>query len=96
MPLCLQLLSKHNVINIIIFSILVWVSEYYNLFDLFYRTMSSCHFTACIVDEAGQSIEPLSCVPVLLGIDKLILVGDDKQLEPLIKSKVSCMYKNKF
>jgi superfamily I DNA and/or RNA helicase len=58
--------------------------------------MSSCHFTACIVDEAGQSIEPLNCVPILLGIDKLILVGDDKQLQPLIKSKVSCISKNIF
>ncbi|XP_060833433.1 uncharacterized protein LOC132916969 isoform X3 [Rhopalosiphum padi] len=49
----------------------------------------NCHFTACIVDEAGQSIEPLIYVPLLLGIDKLILVGDDKQLQPLVKSKVA-------
>jgi len=51
--------------------------------------LNNCHFTACIVDEAGQSIEPLIFVPILLGIDKLILVGDDKQLQPLVKSKVS-------
>jgi len=51
--------------------------------------LNNCHFTACIVDEAGQSIEPLIFVPILLGIDKLILIGDDKQLQPLVKSKVS-------
>lgn len=51
--------------------------------------MNNCHFTACIVDEAGQCIEPLNFVPMLLGIDKFILVGDDKQLQPVVKSKVS-------
>ncbi|XP_060868332.1 uncharacterized protein LOC132943378 isoform X3 [Metopolophium dirhodum] len=53
------------------------------------KSLNNCHFTACIVDEAGQSIEPLIFVPILLGIDKLILVGDDKQLQPLVKSKVA-------
>ncbi|VVC35337.1 Hypothetical protein CINCED_3A022753 [Cinara cedri] len=53
------------------------------------KALNSCHFTACIVDEAGQCVEPLNCVPLILGIDKLILVGDDKQLQPLIKSKVA-------
>lgn len=53
------------------------------------RTLNSYQFTACIVDEAGQCIEPLNYVPLLLGINKLILVGDDKQLQPVVKSKVS-------
>lgn len=56
--------------------------------------MNKFHFTACIVDEAGQCIEPLNYVPILLGIDKLILVGDDKQLQPVVKSKVSSIFKN--
>lgn len=57
--------------------------------DTFKPSNINCHFTACIVDEAGQSIEPLIYVPLLLGINKLILVGDDKQLQPLVKSKVA-------
>lgn len=57
--------------------------------SFFHRTTTSFHFTACIVDEAGQCVEPLNYVPILLGIDKLVLVGDDKQLQPVIKSKVS-------
>lgn len=65
-----------------------------NIYKLYFylRTLNNCQFTACIVDEAGQCIEPLNCVPLLLGINKLILVGDDKQLQPVIKSKVSCVY----
>lgn len=65
-------------------------------FIILYRTLNNCHFTACLVDEAGQCIEPLNYVPILLGIDKLILVGDDKQLQPVIKSKVSNISKNIF
>jgi len=58
--------------------------------------LNNCRFTACIVDEAGQCIEPLNYVPLLLGIDKLILVGDDKQLQPVVKSKVSYIFENIF
>jgi len=63
---------------------------------MIYRTLNNCHFTACIIDEAGQCIEPLNYVPILLGIDKLILVGDDKQLQPVVKSKVSYEFENIF
>lgn len=59
------------------------------IFNCVYRKSNICQFTACIVDEAGQCIEPLNYVPILLGIEKLVLVGDDKQLQPVIKSRVS-------
>lgn len=58
--------------------------------------MNNCHFTACIVDEAGQCVEPLNYVPLLLGIEKFLLVGDDKQLQPVVKSKVSYVTENLF
>ncbi|XP_050544882.1 uncharacterized protein LOC126907553 isoform X2 [Daktulosphaira vitifoliae] len=58
--------------------------------DAFIATKNNCNqFTVCIVDEAGQCVEPLNYVPLLLGINKLILVGDDKQLQPIVKSKVA-------
>lgn len=48
------------------------------------------------MDEAGQCVEPLNYVPLLLGIEKFLLVGDDKQLQPVVKSKVSYVTENLF
>ena len=39
-----------------------------------------------IVDEAGQTTEPITLGPLFHG-DKFILVGDPKQLPPLILSR---------
>lgn len=45
-------------------------------------------FDVCIVDEATQVYQPLTIKP-LLAAKSFILVGDPKQLPPLIKSKES-------
>ena len=44
-------------------------------------------FCKLLVDEASQATEPAILVPISRGIDVLVLVGDDKQLPPTIKSK---------
>ncbi|XP_044009983.1 putative ATP-dependent RNA helicase ECM32 [Aphidius gifuensis] len=40
----------------------------------------------CIVDEAGQSSEAVTLIPLMLGVKTLVLVGDPKQLPPTIIS----------
>ena len=39
----------------------------------------------CIVDEASQILQPVSLGPLFYA-SRFILVGDNKQLPPLIKS----------
>ncbi|KAF0291509.1 putative helicase senataxin [Amphibalanus amphitrite] len=46
-------------------------------------------FTCCIVDEAGQCIEPEAFIPFEYGFTKLVLVGDHNQLPPTVMSKVA-------
>ncbi|XP_041987280.1 probable helicase senataxin [Aricia agestis] len=41
----------------------------------------------CIVDEAGQAIEPEALVPLTLGVARLTLVGDPQQLPGYICSQ---------
>ncbi|CAG9561282.1 unnamed protein product [Danaus chrysippus] len=41
----------------------------------------------CIVDEAGQAIEPESLLPLMLGVNKMTLVGDPQQLPGYIRSE---------
>ena len=43
------------------------------------------HFDVCIVDEASQILQPI-CLGPLFYASKFILVGDNQQLPPLIKS----------
>lgn len=44
-------------------------------------------FSAVLIDEAVQATEPMSLIPLLYRCNKLILVGDHKQLGPLTISK---------
>ncbi|XP_057328855.1 probable helicase senataxin isoform X2 [Microplitis mediator] len=44
-------------------------------------------FSFCIVDEAAQATELLTLVPLMLNINKLILVGDPQQLPPTVLSQ---------
>jgi senataxin len=46
-------------------------------------------FTCCIVDEATQSRELETLIPLMLGVTTLVLVGDAKQLPATVLSKVS-------
>lgn len=38
----------------------------------------------CIIDEAAMATEPESMVPIALA-DQVVLIGDDKQLQPVIE-----------
>jgi regulator of nonsense transcripts 1 len=44
-------------------------------------------FPFVLIDEAVQSTEPLSLIPLVYGCKKLVLVGDHKQLGPTILCK---------
>ncbi|KAK7067949.1 hypothetical protein SK128_004573 [Halocaridina rubra] len=46
-------------------------------------------FTCCIVDEAGQCKETETWMPLLLGIRKLVLVGDHRQLPATVLSQIA-------
>ncbi|NXY59138.1 SETX helicase, partial [Callaeas wilsoni] len=46
-------------------------------------------FSCVIVDEAGQSCEVETLIPLIHRCNKLVLVGDPKQLPPTVKSVVS-------
>ncbi|KAK4293101.1 hypothetical protein Pmani_034174 [Petrolisthes manimaculis] len=47
------------------------------------------HFTCCIVDEAGQCQETDTWLPLLLGVRKLVLVGDHRQLPATVLSRLA-------
>ncbi|KAJ8956479.1 hypothetical protein NQ314_006716 [Rhamnusium bicolor] len=44
-------------------------------------------FSCCIIDEATQCCEAESLLPIQLGIDKFILVGDPQQLPAVVCNK---------
>ncbi|KAM9292469.1 RNA helicase Mov10l1 [Morus bassanus] len=53
------------------------------------------HFTHVILDEAGQASEPESLIPIGLVSEangQIVLVGDPKQLGPVIKSKIALTF----
>ena len=43
------------------------------------------NFKICIIDEAGQAIEPACWIPIIKS-QKLIIAGDPQQLPPVVKS----------
>jgi regulator of nonsense transcripts 1 len=47
--------------------------------------LSDFEYPFVLIDEANQSIEPESLIPLLFGCKKLILVGDQMQLGPVSK-----------
>ena len=53
-----------------------------------FRCREGCPFTCCIIDEAGQCIEPEAFIPLEYGLTKLVLVGDHYQLPPTVTSQV--------
>ena len=42
--------------------------------------------TVCIMDEASQCVEPEALIPLKLGFNKLVMVGDHKQLPATVTS----------
>ncbi|XP_068525768.1 RNA helicase Mov10l1 isoform X4 [Anas acuta] len=63
---------------------------------MFYQTAVRLgHFTHVILDEAGQASEPESLIPIGLISEangQIVLVGDPKQLGPVIKSKIALAF----
>ncbi|KAM9634009.1 RNA helicase Mov10l1-like [Morphnus guianensis] len=63
---------------------------------MFYQTATRLgHFTHVILDEAGQANEPESLIPIGLISEangQIVLVGDPKQLGPVIKSKIALTF----
>jgi len=47
--------------------------------------LSSISFRNVFIDEAAQSIEPDTLIPLTFGAQKVLLAGDHKQLGPVIK-----------
>ncbi|XP_030325089.1 RNA helicase Mov10l1 [Calypte anna] len=60
---------------------------------MFYQTgIRHGHFTHVILDEAGQASEPETLIPIGLVSEsnaQIVLVGDPKQLGPVIKSNIA-------
>ncbi|KAK4876515.1 hypothetical protein RN001_009021, partial [Aquatica leii] len=54
--------------------------------EVFART-SNNNITCCIVDEATQSNEQETLIPLILGVNKIVLVGDPKQLPAVTQTK---------
>ena len=48
---------------------------------------AAARFRTVLIDEATQSVEPASLVPLLYGCEQLVLVGDQKQLPPTVTSR---------
>lgn len=49
--------------------------------------LSSIHFRAVLIDEATQACEPQALIPIVRGASQVILIGDHRQLGPVILSK---------
>jgi len=79
--------------------------EVINEADIICSTLNSCNskdmdstfvskrnnrpFLCCIIDEASQCTEPESLTPLILGVNKLVMVGDPEQLPATVCSQVS-------
>lgn len=49
--------------------------------------LRSYKFRAVILDEATQAIEPEALIPIVHGAKQLVLIGDHRQLGPVVMSK---------
>jgi superfamily I DNA and/or RNA helicase len=58
------------------------------------RSLNRLKFSTVIIDEATQALEPSSFVPLMHHAERLILVGDQKQLGPIIPRDDSFSYVN--
>ncbi|KAF9387248.1 DEAD-box type RNA helicase, partial [Podila verticillata] len=55
-------------------------------------TNNSFSFETVIIDEAAQSVEVSSLIPLKYGCKRCILVGDPNQLPPTVKSQLATKY----
>ncbi|XP_063172397.1 probable helicase senataxin [Candoia aspera] len=63
------------------------------LLESAFRRLGGDPVSCVIVDEAGQTCEVETLIPLIHGCKKLVLVGDPKQLPPTIKSVKAQDYK---
>ncbi len=58
--------------------------------------LTESHFTHCFIDEAGETTEPESMIPIGLlassSKSQIILAGDPKQLGPVLQSPEAKLY----
>ncbi|XP_057328852.1 probable helicase senataxin [Microplitis mediator] len=52
----------------------------------------NCKIPLCIIDESAQATELLTLIPLMLNIQRLILVGDPQQLPPTVLSQKAKEY----
>lgn len=52
-------------------------------------SLSGRTFQMVVMDEATQSTEPCTLVPLLLGAESLVMAGDPKQLPPTVLSRAA-------
>lgn len=55
----------------------------------YYILSGKLSFACCIVDEATQSTEQETLIPLTLGIKRMVLVGDPQQLPATVVSPVN-------
>ena len=54
------------------------------------RMKDACNVKQCIVDECGMCMEPETLIPIVSSEAKqVVLIGDHKQLQPIVKNKVA-------
>ncbi|GAM26769.1 hypothetical protein SAMD00019534_099440 [Acytostelium subglobosum LB1] len=56
------------------------------------KSLNGQKFDLVIVDEATQSVEPSSLIPLTMGAGKLIMIGDTRQLPPTVFSMIADRY----
>ena len=50
----------------------------------------SRRFKSVLIDEATQATEPEALIPLVHGVDQVIMVGDHRQLGPVLMNKSCC------
>ena len=74
---------------VVLVVVMIVINNVYNLIFLSNsKDTSGFHFTCCIVDEATQSQELETLIPLMLGVNSLVLVGDAEQWPAAVLSKV--------
>ena len=51
------------------------------------KKLSSIVFDFLLIDEAGQALEPEALIPITRGAQRVVLVGDHKQLGPHVANR---------
>ena len=49
--------------------------------------MKDYHFSYVLIDEAAQALETDTILPLIHHAETVVLIGDDKQLGPVVRSK---------